>query len=209
MFAYRATIHSSTNQTPCFLVLGRETRSTADLMWGPPPSETSLPPSVDDFVERKMSMMQHAFRLARETLGKCAERRKVAYDMRVRPQKFNVGDWVWVYSFRRPAGKSPKWLSPYEDAPALVVRELEAPTNVVIQRSQHGRLRVIHVDRLKACVGPTPRSWLIPAPDPVDVEKDEGGSAVEVESRGNGTIVGSRPKRVTRRPARFIDNMAS
>jgi hypothetical protein len=96
--------------------------------------------------------------MARQNLGRAAERRKREYDLRVRHRQFAVGNWVWFYYPRRYKGRSPKWSRMYM-GPFLVTRAIP-PCNYVIQRSARGKPIVVHADKLKACMGATPTSWL-------------------------------------------------
>jgi len=42
MAAYRATVHQSTSYSPNYLMLGRETRAPADLVYGLPTDDANL-----------------------------------------------------------------------------------------------------------------------------------------------------------------------
>ena len=96
--------------------------------------------------------------MARESLGKAAERRKRGYDLRVREKEFHEGQWVWYFYPRRVKGRSPKWQRLYT-GPYLIVKELP-PVNFVIQRSKNGIPKVVHADKLKLWGGEPLPSWL-------------------------------------------------
>jgi len=67
---------------------------------------------------------------------------------------------------RKYSGKSVKWQRSYT-GPYLVIRDI-APVNVVLQRSQKSKPFVVHVNKLKKCMGVTLISWLggeIPEPE--------------------------------------------
>ena len=49
---------------------------------------------TEEFIEEICTGLRESYALAREQLGKCAERNKHMYDMRVRSAKFSVGSWV-------------------------------------------------------------------------------------------------------------------
>ena len=144
MAAYRSTQHESTNFTPNFLVLGRETRAGIDLLYGP--SENTSPVSSDDFVDEVITRRREAYHLVREQLGKVAEKGKRYYDLRVRPQRYHVGDKVYFYNPRRYQGKQDKWLRK-RSGPFTVVKLL-GPVNVVIQKSSRTRPIITHVEKL-------------------------------------------------------------
>jgi len=92
--AYRATIHSSTGFTPSRLFLGRESRLPVDLVMGLPVSEMNGEVTVDEYVERQQ-LAEETFQLVKEHLSRNAQRRKSAYDAKVREQTYTVGEAMW------------------------------------------------------------------------------------------------------------------
>ena len=178
MAAYRASPHDSTGFTPNFVLLGRECRAPLDLLVGPPEADAEQWGSVDAFVYHQQNVKQRAYAAVREHLGCAAERSKDRYDMRVRPVKFAVGDWVYLYCPRRRQGRNAKWTK-YYSGPLLVTKVL-GPVNYLVQKNSRSKAQVVHVDKLKRCEGSTPRSWLQPTavtvsaadplPDPAVVE---------------------------------------
>ena len=161
MAAYRAAVHSSTGYTPNRLFLGRENRMPVDLAMGLPLHESVGPETVDDFVARQHEMTERAYRLVRDHLHVNAERRKTAYDLRVRKSHLCVGDWVWYYCPRRYLRRSPKWQRNYT-GPFLIIRTVP-PVNFVLQKTRNSKPFVAHADKLKKCLSETPQSWLADA----------------------------------------------
>lgn len=129
-----------------------------DLVMGLPASERPDNRNLDDFVERQRELAREAFDLARIHLQTSAERRKVAYDIRVKKMEFAAGDWVWYYNPRRFINRSPKWQRCYS-GPFLIVREIP-PVNFVLQKSPKTKPFVVHGDKIKRCYSDTPQSWL-------------------------------------------------
>jgi len=87
-----------------------------------------------------------------------SDRRKKYYDIRVKPQQFDVGDWVLYHYPRRFKSRSQKWQKAYI-GPFLIVEMLE-PSNCWLQKSQKSQKFVAHIDKLKKYYGDTPNSWL-------------------------------------------------
>jgi len=158
MAAYRASVHEATGYSPNRLFLGREVRMPLDLVMGLPPDSDRQVSSMDGFVQQTQEQMTSTYDIVRQHLGVTAQRRKDTYDVRVRPQEFNVGDWVWYWYPRRYSSRSPKWQKNYT-GPYLIVRKIE-PVNFVLQRSSRAKPFVVHANKLKKCFGPTPASWL-------------------------------------------------
>jgi hypothetical protein len=234
MAAYRASPHDATGYSPNFLMLGRETRAPIDLVYGPP-EEDVVERSYCDYVEDLRTRLTEGYRLARDHLGQAALRMKDAYDMRVRPSRFGVGKWVWLYSPRRYIRRSPKWQRMFS-GPYLITRQL-GTVNFVVQRSRRSNPLVVHVDKLKLVLGPTPSSWLDPEqpdesvdgpgeapypPTPVGAEYPSvvqpAGQVGRYEPRAEGEAstwedaeeevapeVLTRPRREIRRPRRYLE----
>jgi len=106
--------------------------------------------------------MQKAYTLVRENLCKAAQRRKRYYDLRVKPAKYSVGDWVYHYNPRKYAGKQDKWLRKYR-GPYLVVK-VNGRVNVTLQRSKQAKPFYTHIEKIKMyVVDELPKSWLTEA----------------------------------------------
>jgi len=157
MAAYRSPKHDATEYSPNYLVFGRENRSPADLVCGTPPA--LVPTNFDDFAHEAEVRMQHAYTLVREQLGVAAQRHKHAYDQRVRPAKFKVGDWVLYFNPRRQRGKQDKWRRKFA-GPYLVVG-VPGPVNVTLQLNAKAQPFLAHIDKVKSyCADVMPKSWL-------------------------------------------------
>ena len=159
MAAYRATVHESTGFSPNFLVYGRENRAPIDLVLAVGKDEPEdVGTSPDSYVAELLERQRMAHDLARQHLGRAAERRKREYDFRVRSQQFSRHEWVWYFYPRKFRGRSPKWSRNYT-GPYLITSVLP-PCNYVIQKSARGKPIVVHADKLKSCGAETPKSWL-------------------------------------------------
>ena len=193
MAAYRATVHASTGFTPNRLFLGRENRLPVDLLMGLPVNEVNGDHTVDDFVERQQRLAEETFQLVRQNLSRNAQRRKSAYDDKVRETSYEVGDNVWYYYPRKYTRMSPKWqrcfIGPYR-----VVRKLP-PVNYVIQRSSKSKPFVVHADKLKNSYTTPASDWTIPD------RADESGPAATAASP-SPSVRQSEPHRSRRREPR-------
>lgn len=146
MAALRSSVHESTGYSPNYLMLHREVRSPADLVYGL--AESSDPTSYDDYVETVRDHMRAAYDLVREHLGVAAERNKRYYDAKVRPIPYAEGDRVYYYNPRKYAGRSDKWARKF--LPCTVLKIL-TPVTVLLQRSKNSKAFVSHVDKIKPC----------------------------------------------------------
>jgi len=107
MRAHRSTPHSATQETPNFLMLGRETRVPEHLTYYVPAPESPVHEYVGGLIE-VMGKAHDALRAQQwQTRTKDSEE----------PPLYQVGDWVWMVSYRRRRGQSaklqPKFIGPY------------------------------------------------------------------------------------------------
>ena len=159
MAAYRASRHEATGYTPNFLVFGRENAAPLDVVFGIPDSDRPHYETYDDYAEHKIEVMRKAYSLAREQLEVSAERSKRYYDLKVRPGRYQVGQWVYYYCPRRYPQRSPKWQKMFT-GPFLITKVM-GPVNVQLRGSQRSNPFIVHIDKIKLCLGPTPPSWLV------------------------------------------------
>ena len=108
--------------------------------------------------------MKTAYDQVRENTKQYARYNKKYYDLKVRPKQFQPGQWVWYLNLRKALGKQQKWISQYE-GPYLVLRVLSSHS-IEIQKNSRTAPKVVHVDKLKLCEGPTPRDWTSPKSNP-------------------------------------------
>jgi len=133
MSAYNATVHSATGFTPNKLVFGREMRYPNELMYVSVEDRTLDNETYSEFVEGQRRNFRDGFDRARDALGLSADRSKKRYDMRVKPNAYAVGDWIFYFCPRHKVGRSPKWQNFYS-GPYLTV-EILGMVNVRIQKS--------------------------------------------------------------------------
>jgi len=114
MAAYRASRHESTGYTPNYLMFGREVRAPVDLVYKTPSPD--IPVIYDDYAEEMSDRIKKAYTIVRENLKRAAERNQRYYDLRVKPRRYQVGDWVYYFNPRRFKGKQEKWTRKYAEA---------------------------------------------------------------------------------------------
>ena len=120
LLAYRCSGHSSTKETPCKLMLGRELNLPIDIMFHNPATDYS---SVPDHMENLRLPMQTAFAHARKSDAQAQRRQKAYYDKRSNSPTFSPGDIVLLHSpvikpgitkkFHRP------WIGPFRIVSAI------------------------------------------------------------------------------------------
>jgi transposase InsO family protein len=214
MAAYRNTRHDATGYTPNYLLMGREVRTTADLLYGTESIEGNHE-SYDDYVENVRDRFRFAYDCVRDHLGQAAEYNKRYYDMRVRPAQFQPGIWVLYFNPRRFKGRQEKWSRKYT-GPYLVT-EVLGPVNVRLQKNRKSIPFIAHIDKVKIFNGDPPKNWLETINNeceqvdmPVTINANEAEMASNdvdvITFNENAEFRRTRPRRNIVRPARFREN---
>ena len=173
VLAYRATRHSSTGLSPNMMLFGREVTEPIDLVAGLPPNSDDVTP-LPDYVMQLRERLELSHQLARETLGRSAERAKRQYNKNICQVQYKVGDAVWhlIKGTKAVKNKVRKFLPSYE-GPYFIVGLLD---DLVyrIQKTQRSRVKVVHHDKLKPYYSRTTmdNSWVFQSADawsPVEV----------------------------------------
>ena len=144
--------------TPNLLMLGREVRLPAEIMFGIPGTEIEgAVNTYGEYVEKLRDKMQKAHDVAREHIGSAAKRQKETYDVKRALHTYKVGDYIWFYTDVGQLGMAPKLRSPYE-GPYLVIKKIN-DLNYMIQLDGKGRKKVVHHNRLKPYLGNARLRW--------------------------------------------------
>jgi len=149
--AYRATKHESTGVTPNLLMLGREVRLPAEIVYGSRTSDGSDVNSYGSYIDDLKCHLQKAHDVARRHMKSAAERCKELYDSRVSFTKYNPGDQVWMMTGKGQTHIAPKLRVAYE-GPFLVMDRI-TDLSYLVQFDARGRRKVVHHNKLKLYEG--------------------------------------------------------
>lgn len=157
VFAYRSAPQDSTRETPNMLMLGREVHLPIDLTTEAleDPEEHDI---ETDYAYTLRQRMREAHERARKNCTESARRQKKDYDSKAGGSPLAVSDFVWLYNKAKTKGLSPKLQRRWE-GPYLLIRQLSDVT-CRIQAKRNGKMKVVHVDRLKPYKGEPLQSWL-------------------------------------------------
>lgn len=165
MRTLRATPHRSTQETPNYLMLGREVRLPPDAL-APAESEAM---TVESYALQLQQRIQEAGQILRQ-LQKTTARTPDGEEV----SKFQPGEQVWLRSFFQGQGRGAK-LRPKYVGPYTVKRSLQHQTYEV---ERLGRSTIQHEGRIKRYVArqdqvaPPPEDTARPEDDPVEPKQE-------------------------------------
>ena len=152
-FALRTAPSDSTDQSPAFLMFGRQPRHPLDFNLPPPPILDTTPTTDDISAYRQhlTTQLLPAYASTRELLDIARQRQTRQYNQHHRPLQFEPGDLVWVTELSGIAmGKwRGKKFSPRRVGPYRVVERVSSLIYTLVHTLTHQQLTPIHISRLQ------------------------------------------------------------
>jgi hypothetical protein len=143
-FAYRNSVHSSTNETPYFLNHGRDPVLPIDHLLQVP-NRTSTVPS--DYKSQLLQNIHEAFVLVQRNLYQARAQQKEQYNKRVNEQLYKVGDKV-LLNVKTLILRTSKKLIPLFIGPYRVTKVNDNKT-FEIREGPGKQTQLVHINRLK------------------------------------------------------------
>ncbi|KHJ97536.1 integrase core domain protein, partial [Oesophagostomum dentatum] len=151
-FMYNTTVHSSINNTPFFLMFGRDPIFNIDLMIQHD-NERHIPTDADSsvYIESLVTTLHSAWKSASKFNERQRSRFKQQYDQtHFQPLQIKIGDRVFLKDFTPKQGLSSKlcnpWLGQFRvldiDPPHLIVTSVSAP---------QAPPKRVHMNQVKKC----------------------------------------------------------
>jgi hypothetical protein len=194
-------VHASTNESPYFLVFGRDPIFCIDQILDPNISQPTYLKDDGEFKEKLVNSLRKAWEAAAEQNRQAQLRAKEQYDKLVRQPTIKVGDRVLLRNYTGKPGSSKK----YNFAWKGIFRVIEINgiyVTILSCSSPQSNPRVVHVNQLKKCfelAGPPCTSTEIPQ----DLEEAlEAAQAEEIHDKpgyshnikGKSAATNIRPK---------------
>ena len=109
LFSYRTSIQESLNETPFFMLFGRDAPLPIDTIWRTPNRKYV---DITDYVTDLKFHLQSAWEIARANLQQSHQKQAIQYNKKAKPTKIQVNDWVLKKNPVAPSGV-PKKLDPH------------------------------------------------------------------------------------------------
>ncbi|KAI9558480.1 hypothetical protein GHT06_015267 [Daphnia sinensis] len=142
-FAYQASVHSSTNESPYYMVHGRDCNIPINKILGAVPE---VVPSSGGYVGTLLERLRYSFHRAREENEKARERQREQYNKRAKVFDYKTGDRVLLDVRVVQKGDNRKFNSKYR-GPYRVVKVYPNHTVDIADNSYNCQL--VHCNRFK------------------------------------------------------------
>ena len=158
LFAYRASIQESTQESPFFLLHGRDPRLPSVLELEP--SQLRREVRLDTYKGELMSGLTEAWSMAQKQVQKAQKSQKKQYEKNTKEPDLKVGERVFVYMPKEKATKAYKFARPFH-GPFRVVEVLDAGVVVRPVDPWRGESIRVAVNRVRRCPEAVPEgeSW--------------------------------------------------
>ena len=153
LFAYRVSPSAATQESPFYLLYGRECRLPIDVSFLQPSDVSS---SIDEHRKRIVENVERSQNIARENIQKAQQKMKAQYDRHAKDRNFIVGQKVWVYTPKTKKGLSKKLLHLWHGPYRLV--EKKTFCHFLLRNIDNKGVKfAVHVNRMKPYVDPNER----------------------------------------------------
>ena len=182
LLAYRSAIQESTQETPFFLMHGRDVELPFDEVLKP---RRPCYAAGDNYSADLSLRLRKAFEVVRDKLNSAFVKQKRNHDRKVVHKNITVGDLVLLYTPQCPPGLSPKlrkkWTGPHR------VKAQTSDVNFEIQEMGGRKTQLVHLDRLRKY---NPREAFLTAVDDSDSETEEPIEQVPEKPRTERVVAG-------------------
>ena len=158
LYAYRTCVQESTQESPFYLLYGRDARLPTEAALAKP--RTCYQMDIDDFKTNLVCNLSDAWTLAHQNISKAQKKQKQQYDRKAKMRKYRVGDRVFVHMPGDVSGKAWKFARPFHGPYRIL--EL-TPTNAsvrLVNRPQDTPI-FVSLQRIRTCPKEIPdeKSW--------------------------------------------------
>nr|CAD2123476.1 unnamed protein product [Meloidogyne enterolobii] len=148
-FCYNTSIHSSTGETPFFLMFGRDPIFCIDQILDP--SINSMATNdISEFKQKLVTSLRKAWEIAADENKKAQLKSKEQYDKLLRNPTITVGDRVLLRNYAGRVETSKKFHIPLKEIFRAIKIESSHLT-ITSCNSPNAPTRIVHINQLKKC----------------------------------------------------------
>lgn len=156
--AYRATPSNATSFSPYYLLYGREMRTPIEVTISPEQHQPGNLGDLNSYIQNVQNALEKANEIAKQTKIKQQEQNKKHYDKKAAIPNFEVEQRVWLQTYRKQKGKSPK-LSSKKEGPYYIADALPNYLYKLRLCSNDAPLKgLVHANRLQLYHDPSDRA---------------------------------------------------
>ena len=149
LFAYRASMQHSTQESPFFLLYGRDPRLPTEAVLSPPTTRSLM--ALREYRAGLHSRMSNAWELARGMVKKAQSRQKQQYDRRCRPPNFAEGDKVFLLKPAEQTGELQKLARPYHGPYRIITMDTNTASIRRVDRPEDSPV-LVALNCLRRCL---------------------------------------------------------
>ena len=148
LFAYRTRVHSTTRESPFFLLFGRDPQVPSETVLSRPAHRYQV--DMDDYIFDLVQGLTQAWKTARETIQDQQKRQKKQYDKSAKTRDFQVGSQVMVFMPQDVTDRDRKLALPHH-GPYRVLDVQQHTAKVIPIDQPNSEPVIINKRRLSVC----------------------------------------------------------
>ena len=175
LFAYRTSIQASINETPFYLLYGRDPRFPIDISLF---KSQELYDNTSDYRSVLINRFLEARKLAHDNIELAQQRQKANHDKKAKEVSYSIGQRVWLFTPNNRKGLSSKlthnWHGPYR------ILAKKSPVNYLLDSNdERNYMQIVHVNRLKPFISYNDRPETLEMTDPIDENSKNNNQAFQ------------------------------
>ena len=175
LFAYRTSIQASINETPFYLLYGRDPRFPIDISLF---KSQELYDNTSDYRSVLINRFLEARKLAHDNIELAQQRQKANHDKKAKEVSYSIGQRVWLFTPNNRKGLSFKlthnWHGPYR------ILAKKSPVNYLLDSNdERNYMQIVHVNRLKPFISYNDRPETVEMIYPIDENSKNNNKAFQ------------------------------